>query len=59
MLGSWLVGFGKKGCAFLEVARDDEVWNEAIETIKAMGDNDTPTPLKMRRALREDSERRH
>lgn len=59
MLGRWPVGFGTMGWVYLEVARDDEIWNEAIETVKAMGNNDTPTLLKMRKALREASERRH
>ena len=57
-LGRWPVAIKEKGLAFLKYAKDEDVWNEAIETMKAMGEYDTPTLLKMRRALREASERR-
>lgn len=54
-LPCWPVAFRENGIAFLKYAKDEKIWNEAIEEMR--GRNDTPTLKGMRKALREAAER--
>ncbi len=45
------IGIKKKGVEFLDITRDRMIWREAAESIEAR--NETPTYLKMRKALGE------
>ena len=55
-LPRWPTFFREKGVVFLEYAKDEDVWNAAMEEMRSR--NDTPTLLKMRKALREASEKK-
>ena len=53
-LRCWPVAFREKGVVFIDYAKDEKIWNAAIEEMR--GRNDTPTLKKMRIALREAGE---
>ena len=38
MLRYWPVAITKKGVAFLEAAKDENLWSKAVETVKEMGE---------------------
>ena len=37
-LKSWPTGFTTKGWKFLAAAKNDKIWREAVDTVKAQGD---------------------
>ena len=45
------MAFREKGVVFLDYAKDEKIWNEAMEEMRER--TDTPTLKKMRIALRE------
>ena len=49
--GAGHVAFREKGVVFLDYAKDEKIWNEAMEEMRER--TDTPTLKKMRIALRE------
>lgn len=55
-LQRWPIAFRKKGIVFLDYAKDEDVWNAAMEEMR--GRNYTPTLKKMKKALREAAEKK-
>ena len=53
-LQCWPVVFRQKGVVFLDYAKDEKIWNEAMGEMGKR--NDTPTLKKMRIALRDAGE---
>ena len=49
-LQCWPVGFREKGVMFLDYAKDEKIWNEAMEEMRER--DDAPTLKKMRIALK-------